>query len=219
MAKTINIQIKVERVTELINLLKELDSKEMVNWDHFSERFLERGDMKPDELITLVETFDSKISYRRLVRNDKITWTKELLIRFANKLIWDDESLYKNLEMVNVDLIDTFLSKWNWKWLGRYIVRRDVSLEILLRYRNQWSYLPTYEWDIVTGGGLVDMQKYLEADSIFDNPHIDWSNKEYKSAFQQEIEEYKQHVRQHYKEEGVKYDESILFNQFHFDSL
>lgn len=220
MEKTIKLSLKFERVTELINLLRGLDDSNRIWWDIFSEDFIQFGKWNSDELIALIESFESKINFKRLVRNKQIKWDSELLERFSNQPIWNHKELYQNMGVVNLELIDRFYEKWNWKWLGRYLVRRDASLELIQRYRDKWVYLPSEDWDVdVDNGRVTSAVCYLQDDSIFDNPHINWSNIENQEAFASEIENYKQHARNHAATRGYEIDEKIEFRQFDKDIL
>lgn len=199
MSKIVNIQIKFDRITQVINLMKELEKKDCVNWSHFSsESILYSRQWESDEIIALIESVESKIDFEELAQNEKIQWDAELISRFKNKPIWNEETFYKNLKKVDVMLIDEYVDRWNWRFLGQFISRRDASLNLLIRYRDYWNYIPSEIEDVdVDHGQVVSVAYFLGDDSIFNNPHIPWHLITYKLAFKEEIIRYKQFIQEY----------------------
>ncbi len=217
-----NFQIKFKNINEAISVVNEFDKRGYINWDKFSESFIKSHfEWTNEEYLQFIHYFNQKINFNSLCNNKEWVWSLDLLEIYKDYIDWHSEIFYeKQLPELTIEIIDRFSEYWNWKLLGRFgLVRRDVSLFLLEKYRCKWSYTKEEDVDVdVDDGQVTAVYPFLHDDSIFNNVNIPWYRSDYKLAFTNEIELYKNHLFKFETKTNHKHS-LLIFEEDQFDDL
>lgn len=119
--------------------------------------------------LELIDQFKDKWNWKHLSRNASLNWWSEHFITyFEDKWDWDELSNNINLNL-NINLIEKFSTKWNWKCLNFHIdyhrinILEDMSVGICANRGNSWDYKK-----------IDKFQDLIDWSAISLNPNIDF---------------------------------------------
>lgn len=200
--------IKFDDADHFIDTVKNLCEKNLLETDKFSEDIFFDYSWKEESISVyipkVIEKLSEYLNFKILSKNINIPWTYTLLDKYKDELNWDVKELYQTMTTYNqitLQFIEHFKSYLNWELLGKYgIVRRDVNLELLLAYKEKWHYKPNIDdsdVDVDPDFGIKGSFR-SKRNTIFNNNHIPWHNKEYQIAFEDKIIIYIDTLKKHF---------------------